>query len=53
LSRGGAKDGRIFGLGRERRGKDIAGQEVRPVALVAFLALVGVILWATGHLIVR
>ncbi len=28
-------------------------KEVKTVALVAFLALVGLALWATGHLIVR
>jgi hypothetical protein len=28
-------------------------KEVKPVAFFAFLALVGVALWATGHLIIR
>jgi len=32
---------------------DTTGKEVNTVALVAFLALVGITLWATGHLIVR
>ncbi len=31
----------------------ICFKEVNMVALVAFLALVGITLWATGHLIVR
>jgi hypothetical protein len=30
----------------------IAAEEVNPVAFFAFLALVGVTLWATGHLII-
>lgn len=28
-------------------------KEVDPVAVFALLALIGVVLWATGHLIVR
>jgi len=34
-------------------GGKIVAEEVNPVAFVAFLALVGITLWATGHLIVR
>jgi hypothetical protein len=34
-------------------GTKIVAEEVNAVALVAFLALVGISLWATGHLIVR
>jgi len=35
------------------RGWHLVAKEVNAVALVAFLALVGITLWATGHLIVR
>lgn len=31
----------------------IVAEEVKAVVLVAFLALIGLTLWATGHLIVR
>jgi hypothetical protein len=31
----------------------IVAEEVNPVALVAFLAVVGIALWATGHLMIR
>src|SRR5271157_4863936 len=38
--------------GRMPTGGKIVAEEVNPVAFVAFLALVGITLWATGHLIV-
>jgi hypothetical protein len=31
----------------------IVAEEVNSVALVAFLAVVGIALWATGHLMIR
>jgi hypothetical protein len=45
--------GRIFLPLREWPTRMTFAKEVKAVALVAFLALVGLALWATGHLVVR
>jgi hypothetical protein len=34
-------------------GRKLVAEEVFAVAFVAFLVLVGITLWATGHLIIR
>jgi hypothetical protein len=46
--------GEVSPLGSNSRsqGRSIR-KEVDPVAVFALLALIGVVLWATGHLIVR
>jgi hypothetical protein len=44
---------RIFPVSLERMEHQYHRKEVKTVAFLAFLTLIGLALWATGHLILR